>query len=466
MSFEFNFNEVDYVKLAASLYAYLYGHKDDEGMREVLALAIAELPDEPGFQKLAEMLSEHGELPTYDFLLDRGFVTLPWDQVKAVAGEPNKTDAEATIAEARWIRGAIDFRIGIDSLRDSLDKVNIDDVTAKLSAWISSLSRASHPPREQRTIQEIYRMRAEMHGGIQFMIKRLDDVTMGIEPGTVTVIGGSAGHGKTTMMLNMAYGNAIKWGISSVFVTMEVPKEIIRLWLVARHALHEKWEGRFNLDKILVQKALLNDDEYEFFLEVALDFETNPEYGKVKVLEWSDFSSFEISAFIERLRAEAPYQAVFIDYINVFKNYSIAGISQQYERINYVLNGLEKDLALGSNPQIPVVVGAQISRRYFLEYKASLDAGNSDAGYSTACFSEANQLEKGSYYAVTVYSDQNLKDAGLIRVQLLKHRGGDTIEVPFEAKFEPAYVFIGDDDFAGVGEDAGSLDLELSDLMG
>lgn len=460
----FRLTEIDYVKLSSAVYVYVYGEDNASGAREILSFAVAACPDEEGFRKLIEVYDKTKEFPSYGFLLDRGLVTLPWAEVEALAGRPNRADTRTIIEEARWARQAIDYRNALDTLRDKLQDQEFDDVTGWMSDWITHLSLAARPMREEETAEAIYARRGKQHGGLEFFIQQLDTVTCGVEPGTLCVIGGFAGAGKTTFMLNMAYANAVQHHIDSVFVTMEVPKELIQLWLVARHSLHPKWEEEPPLDRLIMQKAMLTDEQYEHFLRVAADWERSDDYGKVKILQWSDFTSFEAEAFIERIRADAPYQGVFVDYVNKFKSYAIKGIRDQYERINSVVEALATRLALGSNPPIPVVVGAQIGRKYYEAYVESLAAGD-DAGYPLSCFSEANALEKESYYALALFTDDHLKESGLMRVQLLKHRGGASIQRPFEVEFLPAHVFVGDDRIGAESNSDDGPGISLGELM-
>lgn len=458
----FTATEVDYVKRVSTLYAYVYSEPDPLRARELLALAYSTLPHEAGLRALLQIFDQVGEFPTYDFLLERGLATLPWRDVSALAGSPNRADAEVTVSEARWMRASIDFRNELDAARDAMGKSDFDAVLAKLYSWQKKLVDAAKPPSSEQTLMDIYREQKEKHGGIQFFVKRLDDAVKGCEPGSLTVVGGFANAGKTTFALNMAYCNAVKYGISSVYVTFEVPAKQLKLAMLARHSLSSKFSGK-PFDRMDVQKALLGEADEARLEEVADDWE-HGDYGRVKILGASDFPHYTLESIVERVRAERPYQAVFIDYINVFQNFDVKGVEGQYQKENYFVRGLFNELALKSDPQVPVVVLAQIKRTAYDQYVAARAAGE-PGGYSLGCFAEANELDRAPYYDVALFSDDDLIASGLLRAQLIKSKG-PMIHKPFDVKFEPSHLFVGDDDFAGVGVDSAPLGVALDDLVG
>jgi hypothetical protein len=451
-SFSFNVSEADYYRLVSVIYIALYSEDvGDEERRRLLSEARAHLPREKGLEALSSAFGEIGEMPSYQYLVDRGLVALPEDQARGLAGDPSPADARMAMREARWVRAALSVKGGLDEMRDRLPSADLSDVSKWLANGLTSLTRASTPLDREVSFEEIYAKRGAMHGGLQFFVRPLDEACMGCEPGTLTVIGGYAGHGKTTFMLNMAYSNAVKWGTTSDFITLEVPKDLLVEWLVSRHSLHPKWEGRSPLDRMSIQKNLLSEVDYNFAVDVANDFFKNPDYGEVRLLDWGDFSSFEPSAFVERVRGAGPAQAVFVDYLNKVKTFPIPGVSGEYERINTFTMYMSQELALASDPMMSVVGGAQIKRAAFEFYDQAVRNGE-DAYYTSSCFSEANALEKEPYYAVALYTNDTLKDAGYMRMQLLKHRGGPSLTEPFEARFEPGFLFVGDELEAEEGE--------------
>jgi hypothetical protein len=435
-------SELDFQRRIRLLLTYVYEADDPlDTKKDFLVSFGTKFSSLPVLRFLLQCLEERGNLPSYEYLLERKLVDFTLGSDGWI---PNYAAATSLLDEAWRLRRVLDFRSGLNILEDDIKNASEADVVNFLSKWRDTLSETTQIPLDMDP-WAIYQRRELEHGGMMFFIRPMDEVCNGCGPGTMTVVGGYAGHGKTTILTNMAYKNAAVFGTNSAFFTLEVPKEDMILDFVSRHSKHPRWEGEKPLSRVKIKKNLLNDSEKVFFQAVKDDWLTNPDYGRVSVLEVSDFPSLDPDSVKLTVKRRVPEcTGLFVDYINVFKNYPVAGLRDPYERGNFYTRRFT-DMSLDwFGTKITVVLAAQINRTNYRAFREARAVGEEE-GYNLSCFAELNELEKGAYYAATVYSDEDLMAAETIKVQLLKHRGGATLTHPFDVRIEPQYCLVGDD---------------------
>lgn len=435
--------ELEYQRKVRLLVTFLYSDEPLERRKDFLASMGMKLSGLPVVGYLTKCVEELGDFPSYELLQERGLVDSPFN---ADGWVPNYVSALDLLDEAWRLRRALDFRTDLINLEDGFKTASEGDVIEFLSRWRDKLSE-THREELDMSPQAIYERRLGSRGGIRFGIAALDTLCGGCEAGSLTVVGGYAGHGKTTVLTNMAYINAVSASspVDSVLLTLEVPKELMVLNLVARHSRHARWEGHTPLSRFNIMKGTLSPEQRVFFNEVADDLMTNPAYGRVVILDLGDLPSVDPDSIKVTVRRSSPHcGAVFVDYVNVFKNYPIAGIRDPYERGNFYVRKFAEMALDWFGEKLPVVLAAQINRTNYRAYTEARNLGE-DEGYNLSCFAELNEIEKSAYYAVTVFSDEDLMATETLKVQLLKHRGGQTLVKPVDVRIEPRYCLVGDD---------------------
>ena len=322
--------------------------------------------------------------------------------------------------------------------------------------------RLSGPTQERRELcfSEIYSQRKNRSLGALTFIKPFDVETQGLEPGTLTVVAGWTGSFKTTFGLNMAHQNAVRNGYNTVFITSEIPKKLLYLWLLCRHSYEEKFSDHGPVPRLDTQKATLSDEDEAFIRDVVEpDLKNNPEYGKILILDELDFRSFSKAGIKSKLLSlEWEVDILLYDYIQLTKFLEEAQAISRTSRVDpvNVYVRIFTDLAMhlyGGSREVISVLLSQINREGWKE------ACDNDGEYRLTALAEANELEKSASYVITLFSDQNLKESGEVKAQLLKHRGGLTVETAVLVPMDPRYLAMGHG-IEGFGE------TESSDMSG
>lgn len=303
---------------------------------------------------------------------------------------------------------------------------------------------------ESDDVLELYALskKRNLNGGIKTYVEEIDELTGGIEAGTVAVVTGFTGGGKTTFALNMAYKNA-RDGHSVVYITLEVSKRDILYNLISLHSLDPKFKGR-TLQSRSIRSRELNEEQESRFTEIATDFNEHI-LPNVRILTETDFKTFsqgEVRDKLYRLDDEKPLEALFLDQANLLKFYSKGKFSNVGDSINEFVSFFRR-LSLcfrkdgGDVRQIATIMLAQCNRQGWLKAR-NQKKPEFEGKYDTTALAEANELERCASYIITVYSSDEMKLVEEARVQLLKSRFGQTHENPITVTFRPQYSLMGD----------------------
>lgn len=294
------------------------------------------------------------------------------------------------------------------------------------------------------SFQEIYDARKARSQGAQTFVRPFDEKILGLEPGTLTVVAGWTGSYKTTFALNLIHGNAVKHGYNGVFITSEVPKEILYLYLLCRHSYEPKFADHGPVHRMDTQKATLSPEDERFLREVVEpDLMNNPEYGKILILDETDFDSFTKSGIKSKLLGlDFDVDILLYDYIQLVKFMEEAREINRFmsvDPVNYYVR-IFADLAMhlyGDRHKVVSIVLSQINREGWKK------AVENEGEYDITALAEANELERSASYVIMLFSNEDLKEAGELKTQLLKHRGGETQESSVLIPLDSRYLAIG-----------------------
>ena len=428
--------------------------------------------DKPFLRMIRETAEQTGEVVGYDFLVKSDF---PYHLEPVLDGENFLSTAEAyatlgnefRLAEKR--RSSSELMAISRHLLECLDpeecakgkcpvlpkqdpRILLDQITVRLAGGLKKT--------RELDFNEIYQARKNRSLGPMTFVRPFDEKIRGLEPGTLAVIAGWTGSYKTTMGLNLAYGNAVTNGYNAVIVTSEVPKEILYLYLLCRHSYNERFADHGPVHRMETQKAILSAEDEKFLREVVEpDLKNNPEYGKILILDETDFESFTKAGIRAKLLSlKWDVDLLIYDYIQLVKYLDEGREIDRYGKVDpvNVYVRIFADLAMhlyGERHKLVSVLLSQINREGWKK------AVENDGEYDLTALAEANELEKSASYVIALYSDEDLKEAGELKMQLLKHRGGETLCSSILVPLDSRYLAIGHG-VEGFGE------AESSDMSG
>lgn len=299
-------------------------------------------------------------------------------------------------------------------------------------------------------MREQYDRMKTMPSGCMTFINPIDREIGAIRKGTMMTIAGFAGQFKTTTGLSILYSNMIELNQNGVFISLEMPKELIWYYIYARHSYHEDFQSKGDpLNKRDIVHGNLTEEQEKFLFEVVeLDFKSRK--GRIEVLDRTDFKSMDPIGIRSRL-SQLPFQIdyLIVDYMQMFRFLKEAQALKDPEN-SYVSFFQSMSVEFDGNP-ISVILLAQTNRAGFLY------ATEHDGEYMLTALAELNALERDSSYVVFLYTDDDLKDSQELKINLPKNRFGSSFQVPITTFVDGAYNIVGDF-IEGVGETSQNVD--------
>lgn len=439
----------------ARVYQYLYESQDsDKNRLDVIGEYLLRFPDDQAMLKLRDSLISDKALFSVDRLVESLLLDVPYTSIldeDAREHIPTYADAKEIVAELYDIQRSLEFRKGFENLQNKFSDVSKDKVLGFLSGWSTKLQETQ--TRGDRSVREIYEDRKRNDCVAPFFVPQVDELLRGVMKGRVAFIGGAPGHGKSTFMTNMMYRNAVDRKLNIVYVTLEQSKEDFRLWLTCRHSLNSKWANRFQpVSRTRMEFTDLRDDELAYFADIIApdllltkgrESQHCQDYGRITVLQVSDFPNMDPATIRERIReADPDVDVVFIDYIQVLKNFPIKGFTGN-ELINHYIQQFRTGIAEDFfGRKVALVIGSQINREGQKQSKNNPD--REEGLYDLYHFAEANEVERGAWYAMMLYTSDAMAEIGDLQIQILKYRTGRApSNTPILTKFTPEYMLIG-----------------------
>lgn len=138
-----------------------------------------------------------------------------------------------------------------------------------------------------------------------------------------------------------------------------------------------------------------------------------------------------------KMLADQGINALYVDHVQLLKYYvgQSDGV-QGVDRFVKTMTDVSVELA-EADYDFRVIFLSQINRD---SYKKALRRGGQ---YDLTAMAEYNELERSASYMVTLFSTDELKAVNEVRIQLLKHRLGATLEEPVSVFVDPGYSVIG-----------------------
>ena len=249
--------------------------------------------------------------------------------------------------------------------------------------------------------------------GVPTGFRQLDELTNGLHPGHLIIVGARPAMGKSTLALDFARSASVKHHCPTIFFSLEMGRSEIAMRLMAAEAtisMQDMRKGRLGTDdwtKIAATRGRIND--------APLYIDDSP-----------NMSLVEIRAKCRRLKQKMGLKLVVIDYLQLMTSGKrVESRQQEISEFSRALKLLAKEL------QVPVIALSQLNRGP--EQRADKRPALSDLRESGSIEQDADiviLLHRDSAYD----RDQPNPDADLI---IAKHRAGptDTVTVAFHGRY-------------------------------
>ena len=221
--------------------------------------------------------------------------------------------------------------------------------------------------------------------------------------GALTVVAGQTGHGKSTLLYNMALNIVESTDKNVHFFTLEEHSdELIKKTLISY--INRKLSNSFakNCEEAITQyykyenETLINSDVKDEFKRLEAEYyEKFIHSNRLKF----DFSSYDCETLVQAiysLKDNTDIGAIFIDYVQIINLKESRSNSRQGE-VKKIME-LLKDVSV--NTGLPIVLGSQFNRTV----TNHLELVNTNLG-------EAGDIERGANLILAIWNnnDPNLK---------------------------------------------------------
>lgn len=330
------------------------------------------------------------------------------------------------------------------------------------------------------SFRERYTKRMKESSGIKTYIEQVDDEIGSIPKGAVCTLAGFTGSFKTTASVNMAIKNALA-GKNIVYISLEITEDQLEYSVLSLFSNDQRFSrlGYKPIEHQKIRQNKLYEDELNFLCDVL-----EPEYQRVikpnfHVLDRSKFKTYSESEILDalyQLDDEKPIDAIFVDHVGelafkspLYNGNNVGAIINKYVSFfgEITVHFRNKD---GVKRSVSTVLLAQTNRSGYKEAYSSFKKlnqvnrpGNKNQtlntqveGYRLTALSDSNELERFSSFVMTIFANDDMKNAHQAYIQLLKTRYGNCLP-PTPVDIEPeVYKFGGD---ASIDESELSADL-------
>jgi replicative DNA helicase len=202
----------------------------------------------------------------------------------------------------------------------------------------------------------------------RFGLGVLDEVTGGLGPGELVVVGAPSGLGKSHTCVHLAYEAAVRQGLSVYFATSETVRSVVRSRIIAHHSRHENFtEEReslglaFGLDSSLISRGGLDQSHMPFFARVVSDFSAVS--GSLWLAQVPHGQTVSVlSAQVDARARARSVDLVIVDYFALFSG-GKRFPSRREELSEIILAGKHFAVDHAKGRGVPVVTPWQFNRQ-------------------------------------------------------------------------------------------------------
>lgn len=336
------------------------------------------------------------------------------------------------------------------------DDCSLQDLKNKILTLVDSSPAVKE---EEDTKQYLYGSKEEKVEGIKSGIPELDEVTYGFQPGTMAFISAFTGEGKTTLCDSITFKNVLE-GKKACILSLELAPDLVWLMFEARYMFQVK-----NL-QVTTQDFIMHripSDILEDVVKYEEDFKKDI-MSNLIILDESYITK-------QQLLNYRALSAVYRDIADRLGGLDIILVDHvgQFELLfpdngNAIVKSYQSMIKTFKDHRgvRPIGIFAVQANR-----QGKLRATKRQGVYDLQAISDMNECERSATYVVFLYSSDDMKVMGEVKLTLAKHRLGSIITEPVTVSFNPALMTVGesvesatmtDEDFNNMGIDFGSMD--------
>ncbi len=264
--------------------------------------------------------------------------------------------------------------------------------------------------------------------GIPSGFIKLDEITMGFQPGELTIVASRPSVGKTSFVLNIAENVAL--GVQGngrinpeeakpiLIFSLEMPEEQIVSRLLCTNAKVER-------DKII--KGRLSQQEWKLLTNSA------EKLGKSQIFidDSGSLNTLEMKAKARRFKSRYGIKLIIVDYLQLVNSH--IETNNRYEQITYVSQALK---AMAKELNVPVIACSQLAR--YVERRDDRKPQLSD-------LKESGSIEQDADLVLMIYrknmylteEEIDPKNMNLAEIIIAKNRNGPlgTVKLNFFKEF-------------------------------
>ena len=305
----------------------------------------------------------------------------------------------------------------------------------------------------------LYGSAPQLEEGIKTGIAELDEATNGIQPGNMAFISAFTGDGKSTFVNSIVFKNALE-GKKICIVSLELAPDLLWLMFEARYMYQVKGLSVTTQD-FLFHK--IPSDVLEQVKEFEKDFVKDIQ-SNIEIIDESSISKSELLNF-------KALSSVFRGIEEKLGGLDIVAVDHvgQYERMfpdqgNNIIKTYQSfnKTYVNSEGKKPVGLYAIQANR-----EGNKRARKRNGVYDLQAIADLGEAERSACYVIFLYSSDDMKVMGEVKVTLAKHRLGSVISEPITTSFLPQYMTVGqtvevaqmsDEDFNSMNLDLGDFD--------
>lgn len=229
--------------------------------------------------------------------------------------------------------------------------------------------------------------------------KDIIDYKITLPSGALTVVAGQTGHGKSTLLYNMALNIAEATDKRVHFFTLEEHSdELIKKTLISYINRRLKTNFARNCEEAIGQyykygnETLINSEHRARFKELELEFYDKFIHNEKLKFDFSNYDCETLVQAIYSLKENTNIGAIFIDYIQIIglRNSKHNTRQSEVKDIMQLLTKASVDTAL------PIVVGSQFNRTV----KNHLELVTTNLG-------EAGDIERGAHLILAIWNNND-----------------------------------------------------------
>lgn len=362
-----------------------------------------------------------------------------WQYLQTKYGNISGTDVIRNLGDlTHAINTLIDNRqldVAKTELSTALMRSNkLSDLSSMTSDIMKSKKGAADKLNTIGSVKANYEFKENAPIGITSGIQGIDELTAGFQEGTVASIAGFTSHGKSTLVNNSIYLNALA-GKKVGLVSLEIVKSLCLYIYLARHSMTM---GKAIPYEKIIKGTLTPDEKAYLFDVVEPDFLARVVPNLViaeneDVPSWDEYGILKLYEMFEDTLGGLDYVAW--DHVNLFKYVGDGNRSGDYY-INLIAT-TTKGYTPRSGKKPVTLFAVQVNREGWRRAKRN------DGKYDLTALSDFNEIERSSTYVMFTYASEDMRDANRAKVQLMKHRLGGVQLIPDEIDVMYATAFVG-----------------------